>query len=121
MSKKSQQIGEYFENSFQVHLSKLYGIISSINLSTVSNNLGLTSSEKSTADSDANDTAIRVKRKISDYYGTDIPSRIILVPKNPKVDFLMDYILNLMMVIHLTFCWNFPKKLFQKKNTLVYH
>lgn len=85
MSKKSQQIGEYFENSFQVHLSKLYGIVSSINLSTLSINLGLTSSEKSTTDSDANDTAIRVKLKISDYYGTDIPSRIILVPKNPKV------------------------------------
>lgn len=81
----SQQIGEYFENSFQFHLSSLYGINSSINLSTVSNNLGLTSSEKSTADSDANNTAMQVKRKISDYYGVDIPSRINLVPKNPKV------------------------------------
>ena len=85
MATSQQQIGEYFENSFQFHLSLLYGINSSINLLTLSNNLGLTSSQKSTVDSDANNTAIRVKRKISDYYETDTPSKINLVPKNPKV------------------------------------
>lgn len=78
-----QQMGEYFEKSFEVHLSSLYGIASSTNLNIESVNLGLTSAEKIKIDNESNDTAIKVKAKLSQYY--DIaPSIIRQVPKNPK-------------------------------------
>lgn len=78
-----QQIGEYFEKSFEVHLSSLYGIASSTNLNIEAVNLGLTSAEKLKIDNESNDTAIRVKAKLSQYYDIS-PSVISQVPKNPK-------------------------------------
>lgn len=78
-----QQIGEYFEKSFEFHLSSLYNIQSSTNLNAEAVNLGLTSSEKLKVDNESNDTAIKVKSKLSQYYNTS-PSIIRQVPKNPK-------------------------------------
>jgi hypothetical protein len=78
-----QQIGEYFEKSFEFHLSSLYNIASSTNLNIEAVNLGLTSAEKIKVDNESNDTAIKVKSKLSQYY--DIPPSVIRqVPKNPK-------------------------------------
>jgi hypothetical protein len=79
-----QQIGEYFENSFAFHLSSLYGIPSQINLQNTSQRLGLTSQEKTLKDTEASDSAQRVKMKLSTYYGSDSPSKIDVVGPNPK-------------------------------------
>ncbi|MFZ9876163.1 MAG: hypothetical protein ACO3EY_03790 [Candidatus Nanopelagicales bacterium] len=79
-----QQIGEYFENSFAFYLSKLYGVSSQINLQNESQRLGLTPQEKTSKDTEASDTAKKVKVKLSTYYGTDSPSKIDLIGANPK-------------------------------------
>jgi hypothetical protein len=79
-----QQIGEYFENSFAFYLSSLYGVSSTINLQSVSQRLGLTPQEKATKDSEANDVALKVKTKLSNYYGTDSPTKITVIGVNPK-------------------------------------
>jgi hypothetical protein len=81
---RGQQIGEYFENSFAFYLSSLYGIQSSINLQSISQNLGLTPQEKATKDTEANDAAAKVKAKLSNYYGSDVPSKINVIGVNPK-------------------------------------
>ena len=80
-----QQIGEYFENSFAFYLSSLYGVPSQINLQNESQRLGLTPKEKTSKDTEASDTAQRVKAKVSNYYGTDSPSKITIVGPNPKI------------------------------------
>lgn len=79
-----QQIGEYFEKSFAFYLSSLYGVSSQINLQNESQRLGLTPQEKTVKDTEASDTAQRVKLKLSSYYGNDSPSKIDLVGANPK-------------------------------------
>jgi len=75
-----QQIGEYFENSFAFYLSSLYGVSSTINLQSISQNLGLTQQEKATKDTEANDVAAKVKAKLSKtfpeekYFGISLKS-----------------------------------------------
>lgn len=81
---KAQKIGEYFENSFAFHLSSLYGISSPINLQSAAQRLQLTPQEQSEKDSQAKSTAAKVKTKLSNYYGTDVPSSIRVVGPNPK-------------------------------------
>jgi len=85
MSKtKAQKIGEYFENSFALELSKSYRISSQIDLEIVSQTLGLTPQEKNEKDAQAKSTAAKVKTKLSTYYGNDSPSSIRIVGPNPK-------------------------------------
>ena len=81
----NQQIGEYFENSFAFYLSSLYKLPTTINLQTLSQTLGLTTIEKTTKDNESKDLALKVKTKLSNYYGTtDIPTKINVIGANPK-------------------------------------
>ena len=81
----NQQIGEYFENSFAFYLSSLYRLpTSTINLQSISQRLGLTTNEKTKKDTESNNLALKVKTKLSNYYGTDIPTKITVIGANPK-------------------------------------
>lgn len=82
----SQQIGEYFENSFAYHLSSLYNITSPINLQNYSQRLGLTINEKTKKDIESNDIALKVKTKLSQisYYGSNNLTKITVIGANPK-------------------------------------
>jgi hypothetical protein len=79
-----QQIGEYFENSFAYYLSSLYQVLSPINLQSISQRLGLTKNEKTKKDIESNDLALKVKTKLSNYYGSVGPTKIIVIGANPK-------------------------------------